>query len=296
MSGNHLFDLIRKHMPANPAQARFCELPDGRNYTYSDVLDVSGRFANVLVSLGVKPGDRVAVQVPKSIEALMLYLGAVRAGAVFLPLNTAYTRNEIAYFLKDAEPTVFVADPKRADEMRDVAAECAVPQFETLGVWRKPEANETDADTGGTLAAAGLAAQANFTDVPRTKDDQPYRTVGEVGLVSGLEGGALAQVATWALDRGWDDALDAWLGVYDGVGFSLLDGEATLVVANGATWETLDEAAGLRADAVDSIVRARPILSIDQLAGLPRVGPSNLDALRRYARMAQPVAAEPLAD
>ncbi|MCA9518749.1 MAG: hypothetical protein KC635_27630 [Myxococcales bacterium] len=145
--------------------------------------------------------------------------------------------------------------------------------------------------------ATRLVAFRNGADgLPRTKDDQPYRTVGEVGLVSGLEGGALAQVATWALDRGWDDALDAWLGVYDGVGFSLLDGEATLVVANEAAWETLDEAAGLRADAVDSIVRARPILSIDQLAGLPRVGPSNLDALRRYARMAQPVAAEPLAD
>ncbi|MCB1479453.1 MAG: malonyl-CoA synthase [Rhodobiaceae bacterium] len=171
MSGNHLFGLIRKHMPGNPAEARFCELPDGRVYTYQDVLDVSGRFANVLVELGVKPGDRVAVQVPKSIEALMLYLGAVRAGAVFLPLNTAYTRNEIAYFLKDAEPAVFVADPKRADEMRDVAGECGVPQFETLGVWRKPGAGETDAGTGGTLAAAGLAASPGFTDVPRAKDD-----------------------------------------------------------------------------------------------------------------------------
>jgi malonyl-CoA/methylmalonyl-CoA synthetase len=55
------------------------------------MVDASARFANVLVRLGVKPGDRVAVQVEKSFEALMLYLGTVRAGAIFLPLNSAYT-------------------------------------------------------------------------------------------------------------------------------------------------------------------------------------------------------------
>ncbi|MCO5125571.1 MAG: malonyl-CoA synthase [Rhizobacter sp.] len=201
-------------MPVNPAAARFCEMTDGRVYTYQDVLDVSGRFANVLVSRGVKPGDRVAVQVPKSIEALMLYLGAVRAGAIFLPLNTAYTRNEIAYFLKDAEPTLFVADPKRADEMREVASECGVPQFETLGVWRKPAADETDADTGGTLAAAGLAASPDFTDVPRTKDDLAaiLYTSGTTGRSKGamlshecLASNAEALVEHWRFTR--DDVL-----------------------------------------------------------------------------------------
>ncbi|MDX3808405.1 MAG: AMP-binding protein, partial [Bosea sp. (in: a-proteobacteria)] len=99
---NHLFDLIRSRMPA--PEARFALLDDGREYRYQDVLDASARFANALVALGVKPGDRVAVQVEKSIEALMLYLGTVRAGAIFLPLNTAYTPAEIEYFLGDAEP------------------------------------------------------------------------------------------------------------------------------------------------------------------------------------------------
>ena len=67
--------------------------------------------------LGVKPGDRVAAQVEKSAEALMLYLGSLRAGAVYLPLNTAYTAGEIRYFLGDAEPTLFVCRPEleRAD-------------------------------------------------------------------------------------------------------------------------------------------------------------------------------------
>ena len=73
---NHLFDGLMANAQLDHVFAR---MPDGRSYTYQDVLDVSARFANRLVELGVKPGDRVAVQVPKSIEAVRLYLGTVRA-------------------------------------------------------------------------------------------------------------------------------------------------------------------------------------------------------------------------
>ena len=66
-----------------------------RWYSYANALDVSARFAAMLVGQGVKPGDRVAVQVEKSIEAVMLYIATVRAGGVFLPLNTAYTAAEV---------------------------------------------------------------------------------------------------------------------------------------------------------------------------------------------------------
>ena len=69
---NHLFDEIRARMP--DANATFVRLPDHRIFSYGDVLDVSARFANALVALGVTPGDRVAVQVDKSLEALMVYL------------------------------------------------------------------------------------------------------------------------------------------------------------------------------------------------------------------------------
>ena len=106
---NHLYDLLRSR--AQDPEKTFAELTDGRWYTLQDVDDVSARFANALVDLGVEPGDRVAVQVEKSIEAIMLYLGTIRAGAVFLPLNTAYTAAEIEYFVGDAEPRVFVCDP-----------------------------------------------------------------------------------------------------------------------------------------------------------------------------------------
>ncbi len=142
----------------------FASLPDGRRYLYRDVEEVSARFANAVVALGVRPGDRVAVQVEKSIEALMLYLGVIRAGAVFLPLNTAYTPAEVEYFLRDAEPRLFVCDPKRRDALAAIA-ETAGARLETLGVWTSPDTS------AGTLADRALAAPPAFTTVDRGPDD-----------------------------------------------------------------------------------------------------------------------------
>ena len=158
---NHLFDGL---MAKVEASRLFASLAGGRSYTYQHVADVSARFANVLMDLGVQPGDRVAVQVPKSIEALMLYLGTVRAGAVFLPFNTSYTLKELSYFLDDAEPVLFVCDPSRSEELEPLASQRDI-QLETLGVW---ENHETSA---GSLADAGLKASTEFENVPRTGDD-----------------------------------------------------------------------------------------------------------------------------
>src|SRR5438067_11463588 len=72
--------------------------------SYRDSFAAAGRIANLLVSHGVQPGDRVAVQVEKSPAALFLYLACLRAGAVYLPLNTGYTPSELSYFVGDAEP------------------------------------------------------------------------------------------------------------------------------------------------------------------------------------------------
>ena len=99
---NHLFSLIRDGVP-DPAKT-VIETPEGRHYTYADLIARSGAYAAALQAAGVRPGDRVAAQVEKSPEVIFLYLGTVRAGAVFLPLNTAYTPAEIGYFLGDAEP------------------------------------------------------------------------------------------------------------------------------------------------------------------------------------------------
>src|ERR1700709_2941698 len=99
------------------------EMPDGSHISYGDLIARAGEMANVLVSRGVKPGDRVAAQTEKSVPALVLYLATVRAGAVYLPLNTAYTLNELDYFIGDAEPSLVVCDPSKAIGIGSIAAQ-----------------------------------------------------------------------------------------------------------------------------------------------------------------------------
>jgi malonyl-CoA/methylmalonyl-CoA synthetase len=108
MSAN-LYDLLASRFPAD--RTRPCLLlADGAALSYGAIERGAGEIATALIAHGVAPGDRVAAQVDKSPEALMLYLAALKAGAVFLPLNTAYTDAETAYFIADAEPKVVVKD------------------------------------------------------------------------------------------------------------------------------------------------------------------------------------------
>ena len=109
----NLYQAIRANAPADPGTL-VLETPDGRRFTYGDLDRLSGRIANALTSQGVAPGDRVAVQVEKSPEVIFLYLACLRMGAVYLPLNTAYTLPELDYFFSDAEPAAIVCDPERA--------------------------------------------------------------------------------------------------------------------------------------------------------------------------------------
>ncbi len=131
MSEN-LFQTLQAGFPADRSRTAI-ELPDGRGHSYADLQAASGRLARLLRDLGVAPGDRVAVQVEKSAEALFLYLACLRVGAIYLPLNTAYTPAEIAYFLGDAEPKVFVCTPAAEPALRDTAAAAGVARLLTLG-------------------------------------------------------------------------------------------------------------------------------------------------------------------
>ena len=117
----NLFALLSDNI-ADPA-ATAIETAAGERISYADLVARTGRMANALADLGVKPGDRVAAQVEKSVEAIVLYLGTVRAGGVFLPLNTGYTPAEIEYFVGDAEPAVFVCDPSRREALQAAAGQ-----------------------------------------------------------------------------------------------------------------------------------------------------------------------------
>lgn len=154
---NHLFDLIRTRMPA--ASAPFIRRRGRPDLSYGDLLNLSGRYAQVLTSQGVKPGDRVSVQVEKSAEALMLYLACVRAGAVFMPLNTAYTLAELDYFIGDAEPELVVGSPAKAGDLGALATKSGA-KFLSLG-----------SGGDGTLMDAAQSASPEFSDIPRTADD-----------------------------------------------------------------------------------------------------------------------------
>src|SRR3954451_16580828 len=135
------------------------ETVGGRRISYGELIARAGQTANVLVSRGVKPGDRVAAQTEKSVAALVLYLAAVRAGAVYLPLNTAYTLNELDYFIGDAEPSLVVCDPAKAEGIGAIAAKVGA-RVETLG-----------ADGNGSLTDAAAGAKPEFETVARGNDD-----------------------------------------------------------------------------------------------------------------------------
>lgn len=135
------------------------ETHDGARISYGDLIARAGQMANVLVARGVKPGDRVAVQVEKSVANIVLYLGTVRAGAVYLPLNTAYTLNELDYFIGDAEPSLVVCDPSKAEGLAPIAAKVNA-RIETLGP-----------DGKGSLTEAADKAGSEFATVPRENDD-----------------------------------------------------------------------------------------------------------------------------
>src|SRR6187549_1614991 len=142
----------------DPSRLAIEEL-DGTRISYADLIARAGQMANVLVSRGVKTGDRVAAQTEKSVAALVLYLATVRAGAVYLPLNTAYTLNELEYFIQDAEPSLVVCDPGKADGIGAIAAKVGA-KVETL-----------DANGKGSLTNAAANAPTAFTTVTRADDD-----------------------------------------------------------------------------------------------------------------------------
>ena len=221
----YLYDVVSSRFPA--PEKVFIENHDGVKTTYRDLAEGSARMASALVSMGVVPGDRVAVQVDKSPEAILLYLGCVRAGAIFLPLNTAYTPAEIAYFLGDAEPRVFVCDPASREKLAPVAEKAGVAHTVTLGVKRD-----------GTLAEQFAKAPTSFNDATRGPDDLAaiLYTSGTTGRSKGamlshdnLASNALTLVDYWKFTS--NDTLIHALPIYHTHG--LFVATNTLLLAGG---------------------------------------------------------------
>ncbi len=196
MAINHLFDGLLSGREND--KRCLLDVPAGRSWSYAELVALSGRFANLLQTAGVAPGDRIAVQVQKSAEAIALYLATVRAGAVFLPLNTAYTRAEVSYFLEDAEPAMFVCEGAREHEFNGIDAKLY----------------SLDGDGSGSLTQAAATQTVNFDNVAREPSDLAaiLYTSGTTGLSKGamlshdnLLSNALTLVEYWRFSA--DDVL-----------------------------------------------------------------------------------------
>ncbi len=199
------------------------ECDDGRSFSFAQFWALAGRLAFALKNAGAKPGDRIAVQVEKSPEAIALFWACARGGFVFLPLNTAYTAAEVSYFVEDAEPSVLVVTPQREASLAPVAAKvkAAVLTLDDVG--------------GGTLVEG---ATGEIADHPSTWDDLAaiLYTSGTTGRSKGamlshgnLASNALALVEAWAFTP--EDVLIHALPVYHTHG--LFTATNTLLLSGG---------------------------------------------------------------
>lgn len=154
MTSNHLYDhLIAPHRENDSC---FLFRDDAPSLSFAEFTRLAAQIAHVLTAAGLLPGDRVVVQAPKTVEMLALYVATVQAGGVFLPLNTAYKPDEIAYFVGDATPRIMVCDPASETVFRGLA------EAEVLTI---------DPTGGGTLAERASSQPTSFETVPRAPDD-----------------------------------------------------------------------------------------------------------------------------
>jgi malonyl-CoA/methylmalonyl-CoA synthetase len=162
MSNHNLFCALRAGFPADLDSIAF-ETDGGLCYSWKDVERATAMMANLLQQLQLEPGARVAVQVEKSVEAAMLYLATLRAGYVFLPLNTAYQSAEIEYFVENAEPAVVVCSGKNFGWVSPIAFKAGAKAVYTLdddrtGSLLERAAHCSDAHEPAVRAADDLAA------------------------------------------------------------------------------------------------------------------------------------------
>lgn len=225
----NLFALFERAFPADRARVALAT-PAGGSLSYAAIDAGSARLAGLLATLGLQPGDRVSVQVPKSAEAVLLYLACLRGGFVFHPLNDAYRQAELAWLVADASPALVVCDPAAADLFGAIApAGCRVM---------------TLADDGsGSLMAAAAATTALPATVVRKSSDLAILlyTSGTTGTPKGamithgnLAANVLALVEAWGFGPA-DRLLHALPlyhahGLFVGLGCALASGASLLLL------------------------------------------------------------------
>ena len=178
-ANGNLFAALRAAFPAD-LDATAIEACDGLpgRYSWRDIERATAMLANLLGSLELPAGARVAVQTDKSVEALLLYLAVLRAGCVFLPLNTAYQSSEIEYFIGNAEPSVVVCAPKNFGWISKIAFRAGTAHVFTLG----------DDRTGSLLERA---AHQSDTHTPAVRGDDDLAAILYTSGTTGRSKGAM---------------------------------------------------------------------------------------------------------
>ncbi len=197
-----LYALIVSRFPRD-ANETLLETQDGSRWSYADAHAAAGRYARFLSDMGVRKGDRVAVQVEKSPQALFVYLACLRAGFVFLPMNTAYREDEVDYLVGNAEPAAILCRPDFEKTARSIADKHGTAHVFTL-----------DADGSGSFTDRAENASADFDTVACDADDLAAMlyTSGTTGKPKGamlthrnLASNGLALVESWRFTA--DDVL-----------------------------------------------------------------------------------------
>ncbi len=197
MNGNLFAALRASFGPAGAVAIETADTPEPLCYTWGDLDRATAMLANLLASLDLEPGARVAVHTEKSVEGLMLYLAVLRAGYVYLPLNTAYQAAELAYFIGNAEPAVVVCAPKHFDTISRIAFAHGASHVFTLG----------DDRTGSLLARAAQHSDQHTAAVCKPDDLAAILyTSGTTGRSKGAmltHGNLLSNALTLKAHWGW---------------------------------------------------------------------------------------------
>jgi malonyl-CoA/methylmalonyl-CoA synthetase len=191
----NLFTLFEQEFHKRPDATAFADPQGNALMSYGGLLEAAARYANALSVLGVAPGDRLTAQIEKSLSGVILYLAALKCGAVFHPLNPAYTLAEVEYFVSDAKPVVIVSDPATQMAMRDMGNRHGVTAVVNLA-----------GDGHGSLSELAGRMEPRHQTIARNHDDLAglLYTSGTTGRSKGamithgnLSSNALALRAIW---------------------------------------------------------------------------------------------------
>ncbi len=225
-------DLFAKGLEGREDKVLF-RFKSGAELTYAEFFEHARKAAGALAAAGVEPGDRVAALVEKSADAAALYVGCVLSGRIFLPMNPAYSDDEVGYFLADAEPAAFIADPSRLTLLEAMAKGAgarltAALDADGAGSWR--DRVETAAPFHGSAPEAGDPAAILYTS------GTTGRPKGAVLSQANLASNAATLIEAWRFTA--DDVLLHALPIYHAHGLFVA---INTVLGAGASMEWLSK-------------------------------------------------------